>query len=70
MPGHSAVHMHASADFVVVLLAILKAGCAYVILDPDAPLARSSFIIDDADAALVLLYGSAPDTLRNGRRLE
>jgi amino acid adenylation domain-containing protein len=36
------------------ILGILKAGCAYVALDPGAPFARKAFIIDDSNAALVL----------------
>lgn len=36
------------------ILAILKAGCAYVALDPNAPIARKQFIIGDACAKLLL----------------
>ena len=36
------------------ILGVLKAGCAYVALDPDAPLARKSFIIEDSGAKLLL----------------
>lgn len=38
------VHMHMSIDFIITLLAILKTGVAYVILDPDAAAARKSYI--------------------------
>ncbi|KAL2751784.1 hypothetical protein ACRALDRAFT_1078267 [Sodiomyces alcalophilus JCM 7366] len=48
------VHMRVSANMIVALLAILKAGAAYVILDPDAPAARKSFIIEDVRAGFVL----------------
>ncbi|KAI9791290.1 MAG: NRPS [Peltula sp. TS41687] len=36
------------------ILGILKAGCAYVALDPDAPVARKHFIIEDSGAKLLL----------------
>ncbi|KAL6857396.1 NRPS [Amphichorda felina] len=49
------VHMRTSADFIVALLAILKAGAAYVILDPDAPAARKSSIINDVQADFVVV---------------
>lgn len=49
------VHMHISIDFIVTLLAILKAGAAYVILDPDAGEARRSYIIKDVQADFILV---------------
>ncbi|PYI02181.1 nonribosomal peptide synthase [Aspergillus sclerotiicarbonarius CBS 121057] len=49
------VHMRTSADFLIALLAILKAGAAYVILDPDAPATRKSFIVEDVQAEFVLV---------------
>ncbi|GLB08010.1 nonribosomal peptide synthase [Aspergillus tubingensis] len=49
------VHMRTSTDFIVALLAILKAGAAYVILDPDAPASRKSFIVEDVQADFVLV---------------
>ncbi|ODH26883.1 hypothetical protein ACO22_04378 [Paracoccidioides brasiliensis] len=36
------------------ILAILKIGCAYVALDPGAPVARKKFIFDDSGAKLLL----------------
>lgn len=49
------VHMHTSVHFIVALLAILKAGAAYVILDPNAGAARRSYIIKDVEADFVLV---------------
>lgn len=49
------VHMHTSVHFIVALLAILKAGAAYVILDPGAGAARRSNIIKDVQADFVLV---------------
>ncbi|KAL8936307.1 MAG: hypothetical protein Q9216_005001 [Gyalolechia sp. 2 TL-2023] len=49
------VHMRTSVHFIVALLAILKAGAGYVILDPDAGAARRSYIINDIEADFVLV---------------
>ncbi|MEE8586626.1 MAG: amino acid adenylation domain-containing protein, partial [Acidobacteriota bacterium] len=43
-----------SAEMVTGLLAILKAGAAYLPLDPDYPPQRLSFMLDDSAAVLVL----------------
>ncbi|PHH63926.1 hypothetical protein CDD81_5374 [Ophiocordyceps australis] len=40
------------------ILGILKAGCAFVALDPSAPLARRQFILQDSGASCLLLDGS------------
>ncbi|QDS75545.1 nrps [Venturia effusa] len=40
------------------ILGIMKAGCAYVALDPGAPPARKSFIVDDSEARLLLTSDS------------
>jgi amino acid adenylation domain-containing protein len=43
-----------SADLVVGLLAVLKAGAAYLPLDPDQPDDRLAFMVHDAGATLAL----------------
>jgi non-ribosomal peptide synthetase-like protein len=43
-----------SKDLYVALLAVLKAGAAYVPLEPDYPSERVRFILDDSAARLVL----------------
>ena len=43
-----------SPEFVVAALAALKAGCAYLPIDPRQPAARVSFMIKDAEARVVL----------------
>jgi amino acid adenylation domain-containing protein len=58
-----------SAGMVVALLGILKAGGAYVPLDPQYPQERLSFMLEDADAPVLLTHGSlahlfVPDTRR------
>ncbi|MBW7967170.1 amino acid adenylation domain-containing protein [Bradyrhizobium sp. BR 10261] len=45
-----------SIDMVVGLLGILKAGGAYLPLDPDYPLQRLSYMLDDAEARVVVTH--------------
>lgn len=46
-----------SPDMVIALLAVLKAGGAYLPLDPEYPAERLAFMLEDAQAALVLTHG-------------
>ncbi|WP_268891514.1 non-ribosomal peptide synthase/polyketide synthase [Lentzea tibetensis] len=43
-----------SVEIVVAQLAVLKAGAAYLPVDPDYPAERIAFMLDDADPVLVL----------------
>ncbi len=47
-----------SLDLPIALLGILKAGCAYLPLDPAYPQARLRFMLDDAKAFLILTQSS------------
>ncbi len=47
-----------SAEMVVGMLGVLKAGGAYVPLDPSFPLERLSFMLDDAQAHVLLTQSS------------
>jgi len=47
-----------STDLIIALLAVLKAGAAYVLLSTDSPRERNQFIIDDTRAALVIVDSS------------
>ena len=51
-----------SADLVVAVLAIIKAGAAYLPLDPGYPLERLRFLLSDARVGLLLT-----DSRRSGR---
>ncbi len=51
-----AVCLHRSTDFVVSVLAVLKAGAAYVPLDPTYPAAALEHMLDDSGARLVLAH--------------
>lgn len=60
-----------SADLIIGILGILKAGAAYVPIDPAYPAARIAYILEDAGAKLVLtessllppLVSTAPETI-------
>jgi amino acid adenylation domain-containing protein len=49
-----AVCLPRGADMVLSFIAILKAGATYVPLDPKHPADRLGYIVEDADAALVI----------------
>ncbi|MFL6286412.1 MAG: amino acid adenylation domain-containing protein, partial [Pyrinomonadaceae bacterium] len=49
-----------SPDLVVAILAVLKAGAAYLPLDPDYPPARISLMLSDASASLLVTSGNLP----------
>ncbi|MGH3849875.1 MAG: AMP-binding protein, partial [Pseudonocardiaceae bacterium] len=55
-----------SPDMIVAILAVLKTGAAYLPLDPDYPPTRITFMLHDAQPALLLTTHSAgcvfPDT--------
>lgn len=58
-----AVYMERSLNMVVGLLGILKAGAAYVPLDPAYPGERIQFILDDAQVSAVLTAGRLGESL-------
>ncbi|KAI9659863.1 MAG: NRPS [Bathelium mastoideum] len=51
-------------------IGILKAGCAFVALDPTAPLARKSFIINDSQVSIVICTEKLAATLPHGNDVE
>lgn len=57
-----AVYMERSAQAVTALLGILKAGAAFLPLDPANPVARTEFMLRDSAARVVLTQ----ETLREG----
>jgi amino acid adenylation domain-containing protein len=58
------LYLRRSPDFIVSALAILKAGAAYLPLDPEAPAERIGFALKDSGAAAVMtssgLRGQVP----------
>jgi amino acid adenylation domain-containing protein len=59
-----AIAMPRSADVVIAMLAVLKAGAAYVPVDPEFPRERQAFMLADTRAAITVttsgLAGSLP----------
>ncbi|MFD4668658.1 non-ribosomal peptide synthase/polyketide synthase [Lentzea sp. NPDC058450] len=62
-----ALALPASPDLVFAVLAVLKAGGAYLPLDPAHPAERIAHLLDDASPALVL---TSPDSELDGLRLD
>ncbi|MDR3516513.1 MAG: amino acid adenylation domain-containing protein [Azospirillaceae bacterium] len=56
-----------SVELVVAILAVLKAGGAYLPLDPDYPAERLASIVEDSDAAVVLTSAALQDRLPASR---
>jgi amino acid adenylation domain-containing protein len=52
------IWMERSTDMVVAMLAVLKAGAAYVPLDPSFPRERIDFMVADAGLAAIVSHGS------------
>lgn len=48
------VCVHRSLDLLVALVAVFKIGATYLPLDPDLPVSRLSYIVDDACPRLIL----------------
>ncbi|HYE53805.1 MAG TPA: amino acid adenylation domain-containing protein [Chitinophagaceae bacterium] len=46
--------VHRSPELLISILAVLKAGCAYLPIDPDYPADRISYVLQDSGLALVL----------------
>lgn len=54
------IHLERDADVVVAVLATLKAGAAYLPLDPSYPEERLAFMAADAEAPLAIGRGALP----------
>ncbi|TDV49929.1 non-ribosomal peptide synthetase [Actinophytocola oryzae] len=61
-----AVFLDRSPDLVVTLLAIMKAGGAWVPMDPDYPADRLAYLVEDTAAPLVVTQQSLADRLPAG----
>ncbi|XNL25042.1 amino acid adenylation domain-containing protein [Longispora sp. K20-0274] len=61
------VYLPRGADLVVALLAVLRAGAAYVPLDPLYPRERIAAMLADARTAIVLTHGALLTDLPDGR---
>lgn len=54
-----------SFEMIVALVGVLKAGAAYLPLDPDEPTVRLRFMLEQADARVLLTHEPVGDTLPN-----
>jgi amino acid adenylation domain-containing protein len=63
------VLLHRSIDAVVAMLAILKAGCSYVPIDPTAPALRTRHIIATVQPVAMVIGASALPQVQELRRL-
>jgi amino acid adenylation domain-containing protein len=55
-----------SIEMVIALLAIMRAGAAYVPLDPNFPIDRLNFMLDDSEAKLLLTSKKYDQYLQSG----
>lgn len=58
--GKVAVSLDRSIDMVVILFGILKAGAAYVPIDPVLPLSRKMYILEHTEANIAIIDHEAP----------
>ena len=66
-PGdHVGLLMQRSADAIVMLIAIMKMGAAYLPVDPEYPVERKRFMLEDADVSWII---TAPDLLHEAETL-
>ncbi len=58
-----AICVERSLEMVVAILGVLKAGGAYMPIDPETPLERLGFMLEDSGATLLLCQSSMRDQL-------
>ncbi|MDH6117668.1 amino acid adenylation domain-containing protein [Kitasatospora sp. GAS204A] len=63
------LHLRRGNAVVVAILATLKAGCAYVPLDPSYPAERVQYMADDASVELILTDSGSEATAPAARRV-
>jgi amino acid adenylation domain-containing protein len=72
-PGDKvAICVERSLDLITGMLGIIKAGAAYVPIDPDYPQQRITYMVEDSDSVLLLTHASLIDdavTKQDGRYL-
>ena len=61
------IRLERSVEMAAALLAIMKAGAAYLPLDPDYPAQRLEYMIDDSGAALIITEPALKDTMPSTR---
>lgn len=61
--GVVAVCMHKCPEASFAFVGILKAGCAFLALDPDLPAARRQFILEDSSASILFVDDAVANTI-------
>jgi amino acid adenylation domain-containing protein len=56
-----------SLEMIVAMVGILKAGCAYLPIDPKTPAERTTFIVKDSGAKIVLGHQSTSEKFLNDK---
>lgn len=56
--------LHKSIDSVATIFGILKAGAAYIPVDPSAPASRNAYILTDCSVRVIVLESAFVDRLR------
>jgi amino acid adenylation domain-containing protein len=64
-----AVVLERGPDLIASLLAILKAGAAYLPIDPEHPRRRTTFMLEDAEARVLVTAGGSPVDDTGGARV-
>lgn len=59
------IMLHRSPEMIIGLLAILKVGATYLPIDPEYPLDRISYILQDSDCQTILVHSDTIDLLKN-----
>jgi amino acid adenylation domain-containing protein len=59
--------MERSLELLIGILGVLKAGCAYVPVDPHFPLDRIRYVLDDTNSRFVLTLSHHMDSLKEGQ---
>ncbi len=60
------VAMNRNIELVITLLAVMKTGAAYLPIDPRYPLERVAFMLEDAEAAMIVTEQSLVDKIPEG----
>ena len=63
------IFMDGSVDFIIAVLGVLKAGCAYVPIDKNYPEKRISYILNDVNADFVLTSTSLKDLITSDKEI-
>ena len=58
-----ALYLERSIDMLIAMMAVLKAGCAYVPITPDYPDSRSEYILSDTQSPIIISHSQYQDTI-------